>query len=54
METGNSRETFIGKDGVVPAVQLRDGESYLERTAQNLYPLELRCHRKCNYVLADD
>ena len=54
METWNSRETFTGKDRVVPAVKRRDGESYLERTAQNLYPLELQCHRKCNHVLADD
>jgi hypothetical protein len=34
-----------GKDGVVRAVKLRAGKSYLERPVQHLYPLELSCDR---------
>lgn len=30
-----------GRDGVVRAVQLRSGKSFIERTIQHLYPLEL-------------
>ncbi len=30
-----------GRDGIVQAVQLRAGKSYLERTIQHLYPMEL-------------
>ena len=32
-----------GRDGVVRAVRLRAGKSYLERAVQQLYPLELEC-----------
>lgn len=34
-----------GRDGVVRAVQLRAGKSYLERAVQHLYPLELECDK---------
>ena len=34
-----------GKDGIVRAVKLRAGKSYLERAVQHLYPLELTCDR---------
>jgi hypothetical protein len=40
-------DTLIkGRDGIVRAVRLRAGKSYLERTIQQLYPLELSCDRK--------
>ena len=32
-----------GKDGVVRAVRLRAGKSFMERPVQHLYPLELSC-----------
>ena len=32
-----------GRDGVVRAVRLRAGKSYLERAIQQLYPMELSC-----------
>ena len=32
---------FQGRDGVVRAVRLRAGKSYLERAVQHLFPLEL-------------
>ena len=35
-----------GRDGIVRAVRLRAGKSYLERTIQHLYPMELSCDRK--------
>lgn len=35
-----------GKDGVVRAVKLRAGKSYLERPIQFLYPMELHCDVK--------
>ena len=35
-----------GRNGVVRAVRLRAGRSYLERTIQQLYPLKLSCDRK--------
>ncbi|XP_068739951.1 uncharacterized protein [Montipora capricornis] len=34
-----------GRDGIVRAVRLRAGKSFLERPAQHLYPLELSCNR---------
>ena len=38
-------ELFPGSDGVIRAVKLRAGKSYLERPIQHLYPLELSCDR---------
>ena len=35
-----------GRDGVVRAVKLRAGKSYLERAPQHLYPMELSCDRQ--------
>ena len=35
-----------GRDGVVRAVKLRAGTSFLERPIQHLYPLELTCDRE--------
>ena len=32
-----------GRDGVVRAIRLRAGKSYLERAVQHLYPMELSC-----------
>ena len=32
-----------GRDGVVRAIRLRAGRSYLERAIQHLYPMELSC-----------
>lgn len=32
-----------GRDGVIRAVQLKVGKSFLERLMQHLYPLELTC-----------
>ena len=41
-----------GRDGIVRAVRLRAGKSFLERTIQHLYPMELSCdHTKQNCVL---
>ncbi|XP_068707690.1 uncharacterized protein [Montipora foliosa] len=34
-----------GRDGIVRAVRLRAGKSFLERPVQHLYPLELSCDR---------
>ena len=34
---------YEGKDGVVRAVRLRAGKSFMERPVQHLYPLELSC-----------
>ena len=34
-----------GRDGVVRALRLRAGKSYLERAIQQLYPMELSCDR---------
>ena len=40
-------DTLIkGRDGVLRAVRLRAGRSYLERTIQQLYPLKLSCDQK--------
>ena len=38
-------EHIVGRDGVVRAVKLRAGKSYLERAVQQLYPLELSCDK---------
>ena len=35
-----------GRDGVVSAIRLRAGKSYLERAAQHLYPKELSCDQQ--------
>ena len=42
---GIVEELFPGSDGVIRAVKLRAGKSYLERPIQHLYPLELSCDR---------
>ena len=34
---------ITGRDGVVRAVRLRAGKSYLERAIQHLHPMELSC-----------
>ena len=36
-------DLFEGGDGVVRAVKLRAGKSFLERPVQHLFPLELAC-----------
>ena len=38
-------ELFNGRDGVVRAVKLRAGKTFLERPIQHLYPMELTCDR---------
>ena len=35
-----------GRDGVVRAIRLRAGKSYLERAIQHLYPMELSCDQQ--------
>ena len=35
-----------GRDGVVRAIRLRAGKSYLERAVQHLYPMELSCEHQ--------
>lgn len=42
---GIVEELYKGRDGVVRAVKLRAGKSYLERAVNHLYPLELSCDR---------
>ena len=42
---GIVEELFPGRDGVIRAVKLRAGQSYLERPIQHLYPLELSVDR---------
>ena len=42
---GLVKELIVGRDGVVRAVKLRAGKSYLERAVQQLYPLELSCDK---------
>ena len=37
---------FQGRDGVVRAVGLRAGKSFLERAVQHLFPLELSCDQE--------
>ena len=44
-ELGIVDELFPGSDGVIRAVKLQAGKSYLERPIQHLYPLELSCNR---------
>ena len=41
---GIVNELFKGRHGVVRAVKLRAGKSYLERPIQHLHPLELSCN----------
>ena len=36
-------ETYPGKDGVITAVRVKTPNGILERAAQQLYPLELKC-----------
>ena len=43
---GIVEKLFPGKDGVVHAVKLRAGKTYLERPVQHLYPLELSCDKR--------
>jgi hypothetical protein len=43
---GIVEKLFPGKDGVVRAVKLRAGKTYLERPVQHLYPLELSCDKR--------
>ena len=38
-------ELYKGRDGIVRAVKLRAGKTYLERPMNHLYPLELSCDR---------
>ena len=40
---GRIEKMFPGRDGVIRAVRLRAGKSYLERPLELLYPLELSC-----------
>ena len=40
---GIIQELYPGRDGIIRAVRLRAGKSYLERPIQHLYPLELAC-----------
>ena len=42
---GIVEELYKGRDGVVRAVKLRAGKTYLERAVNHLYPLELSCDR---------
>ena len=36
-------ELYPGRDGVIRAVKLRAGRTYIERPIQHLYPLEIHC-----------
>ena len=42
---GVVKKMYEGSDGVVRAVKLRAGKSYMERAVQNLHPLELSCQK---------
>ena len=42
---GIVEELYKGRDGIVRAVKLRAGKTYLERPINHLYPLELSCDR---------
>ena len=42
---GIVEEHIVGRDGIVTAVKLRAGKSYLERALQQLYLLELSCDK---------
>ena len=50
-KTGIVDKLISGRDGVVRAVRLRAGKSFLERAVQHLYPLELSCDREQPTVL---
>ena len=45
---GIVEQLYQGKDGVVRAVKLRAGKSFMERPVQHLYPLELSCDKQAN------
>ena len=45
---GIVEQLYQGKDGVVRAVKLRAGKSFVERPVQHLYPLELSCDKQAN------
>ena len=45
---GIVEQLYEGKDGVVRAVKLRAGKSYMKRPVQHLYPLEFSCDSKKN------
>ena len=49
---GIADELVPGSDGVIRAIKLRDGKSYLERPTQQLYPLELFCDRTTDKIKA--
>jgi hypothetical protein len=46
-------ELVLGRDGVVRAVKLRAGKSFLERPTQHLYPLELSVDIPKMYPLSE-
>ena len=56
-------DLYTGSDGVIRAVKLRAGKSYMERPIQHLYPMELHCdlekesntdtHKEINYEDTD-
>ena len=45
---GIVEQLYQGKDGVVRALKLRAGKSFVERPVQHLYPLELSCDKQAN------
>ena len=45
-DLGIVQRLIEGRDGVVRAVKLRAGKSYLDRAPQHLYPMELSCDRQ--------
>ena len=49
-KTGIVTKLIRGRDGIVRAVQLRAGKSFLERAVQHLYPLELTCDVSRNSI----
>ena len=53
---GIVEELFKGRDGIVRVVKLRAGKTYLERSINHLYPLELSCDRsapiRCTIIQA--
>ena len=51
---GIAEKLIRGKNGVVRAVQLWTGKSYLERAVRYLHPLELQCDRKDNPVSVEE
>ena len=48
---GRVDKMFPGRDGIIRAVRLRAGKSFLERPLERLYPLELSC---CAAPLIDE